>query len=70
MCAKIVEPNEVCLGCVYHPPNLPQRAYAQEDWEILQARECSFEYAPGDSECQSMRKTSCSLVDLAALGKP
>lgn len=64
MCAKNADSQELCYGCVYYPPNLPPRAYSPEDWELLQARQCSFEYTPGDSECQSMRKTSCSLVDL------
>ena len=64
MCAKTVEPDELCFGCVYYPPNLPSQAYAREDWEMLQARQCSFEHMPGDAGCQATRKTSCLLVDL------
>ena len=55
-----------CLGCVYHPPNLPQNAYSEADWTMLQTRICSFEHAPGTEHCLASRKTSCSLVDLAA----
>lgn len=67
MCAKTAEPDELCFGCVYYPPNLPRQAYAREDWEILQARQCSFECVPGNNECQALRKTSCSLVDLGGI---
>lgn len=61
------EPDELCFGCVYYPPNLPPQAYSPEDWEMLQARQCSFEHQPGDGGCLATRKTSCSLVDLEAL---
>lgn len=66
MSEKTAEPHELCLGCVYFPPNLPQQRYAAEDWAMLQAHTCSFENQPGDAGCQAMRKTSCSLVDLNA----
>lgn len=59
--------EELCFGCVYYPPNLPPNAYTPEDWEMLQARPCSFEHKPGDTDCLATRKTSCSLVDLEAL---
>lgn len=62
-----VDPEELCFGCVYYPPNLPPHAYPPEDWEILQARQCSFEHKPGDTDCMATRKTSCSLVDLETL---
>ncbi len=58
--------EEYCLGCVYHPPNLPRQAYPEADWAMLQARSCAFEYAAGSADCLATRKTSCSLVDLAA----
>jgi hypothetical protein len=61
------EPQELCVGCVYYPPNLPPNAYTPEDWEMLQVRPCSFEHQPGDTSCQTTRKTSCSLIDLEAL---
>ncbi|MDP3031285.1 MAG: hypothetical protein Q8N33_04325 [Rhodocyclaceae bacterium] len=64
MFAKNAEPDELCGGCVYFPPNLPRMAYAQQDWDLLQARSCSFEHLPGTADCQESRKTSCSLVDL------
>ena len=70
MSAKTAEPNEFCFGCVYFPPNLPRQAYALEDWEILQAWQCSFEYTPGTGDCMATRKTSCSLVDLDRKTKP
>ncbi len=54
----------LCLGCVYYPPNLPPHAYDKEDWDMLQAQTCSFEYQPGDAGCQATRKTACSLVNL------
>ena len=57
---------EACLGCVYYPPNLPERAYAQEDYQMLQTKHCSFDHSPGDEACRLTRKTSCSLVDLQA----
>jgi len=56
--------NKLCAGCVYYPPNLPAHAYTKEDWEMLQQKKCSYEYLPGDSGCQLMRKTSCSIVDM------
>ncbi len=58
--------EEFCVGCVFYPPNLPAQAYPEADWAMLQARSCAFEYAPGTPDCQVTRKTSCSLVDLAA----
>lgn len=69
MSEKTVEPNELCLGCVYFPPNLPRRCYAEADWAMLQQHACSFEHQPGDAACVATRKTSCSLVDLAALDR-
>lgn len=67
MSTTTAEPHELCLGCVYYPPNLPPQAYAPEDWNMLQAQQCSFEYVPGDADCLANRKTSCSLVDLNRL---
>ncbi|MDT3707821.1 MAG: hypothetical protein ROZ09_13440 [Thiobacillus sp.] len=67
MSEKTAEPHELCVGCVYFPPNLPRRSYAKEDWDMLQQRACSFEHAPGDADCVGSRKTSCSLVDLTLL---
>lgn len=57
-------PEDLCFGCVLFPPNLPRRMYAVEDWNMLQARSCSFEHLPGDEGCLASRKTSCELVDL------
>jgi len=56
--------NELCLGCVYYPPNLPEHAYPAEDWKQLQTRNCSFDYSPDDRDCKQYRKTSCSIVDM------
>lgn len=70
MSEKTAEPHELCVGCVYFPPNLPRRCYAEEDWDMLQQRSCSFEHHPGDAGCAASRKTSCSLVDLNALETP
>jgi len=67
MFGNSAEPEELCFGCVYYPPNLPLDAYAPKDWEMLQSRQCSFEHMPGDTDCLATRKTSCSLVDLEAL---
>jgi len=67
MSEKTAEPHELCFGCVYFPPNLPRQSYADEDWDMLQKRSCSFENCPGDKGCQASRKTSCSLVDLNTL---
>lgn len=58
---------ELCVGCVYYPPNLPRSAYAEEDYRELQAKSCSFDHQPGDEGCRVSRKTSCSLVDLRHL---
>ncbi len=58
--------DEHCSGCVYYPPNLPPQAYSEADWAMLQARSCAFEHRPGSADCLASRKTSCSLVDLAA----
>ena len=59
------EPHELCFGCVYFPSNLPRHAYGQEDWDMLQARQCSFEHDPGGMDCLATRKTSCAIVTLA-----
>lgn len=56
--------NEHCAGCVYYPQNLPANAYSQEDYRMLQQKNCSFDFQPGDDDCNRIRKTSCSLVDL------
>ncbi|PCJ88359.1 MAG: hypothetical protein COA54_03600 [Thiotrichaceae bacterium] len=60
---------ELCVGCVYFPPNLPAHAYQAEDWKMLQEKSCSFEYLPDDEDCRTTRKTSCSIVDMANLTK-
>jgi hypothetical protein len=54
----------LCTGCVYYPPNLPKSLYSQEDWELLQGKDCSFDATPGDGMCNAMRKGACSLVSL------
>ena len=59
--------HEHCIGCVYFPPNLPEGAYPADDYRMLQAKRCSFDYEPCDSNCAVTRKTSCSLVDLEGL---
>lgn len=64
MSARNAEASALCLSCVYYPPNLPRQAYDPNDWEFLQARQCSFDYPPGGTTCQQTRKTSCSLIDL------
>jgi hypothetical protein len=56
--------DELCFGCVYYPPNLPEQAYQAEDWQQLQTKSCSFEFLPDDKDCKQSRKTSCSLVDM------
>ena len=56
--------NELCIGCVYYPPNLPEDAYAPEDYRMLREKQCSFDFQPGTPDCRHARKTSCSLVDL------
>jgi hypothetical protein len=63
--ARIV--NEHCEVCVYYPPNLPAHAYPEKDYKMLQEKECSFDFLPLDDNCQTTRKTSCSLVDLENL---
>jgi hypothetical protein len=56
--------KEMCKGCVYYPPNLPQSLYSDEDWELIQSKECSFDAEPGDGMCDSFRKGACKLVSL------
>jgi len=58
------ETEALCSGCVYWPPNLPRNAYAEADWQELQAMACSYDCTPGGEACLAARKTSCSLVDL------
>lgn len=69
MPSKSANPNELCIGCVYFPPNLPQQMYTSADWDMLQDLSCSFEHHPGDEGCQISRKTSCSLVDLTSFNE-
>lgn len=64
--SKKVEANELCGGCVYYPPNLPQQYYAAEDWQALQNLSCAYEHSPGNDACQNTRKSHCDLVDLRA----
>lgn len=59
--------HEHCMSCVYYPRNLPASAYTEEDFHMLQAKSCSFDYQPEDGNCRVARKTSCSLVDLEQL---
>ena len=59
--------DEYCFGCVYYPPNLPESAYPADDYRLLQQKSCSYDYLPGDENCQLTRKTSCSVVDLENL---
>jgi len=59
--------NEHCVGCVYYPPNLPPNAYPTEDYQMLQEKSCSFDFQPRGDDCNTTRKTSCSLVDLKNL---
>ena len=56
--------EELCMGCVYYPPNLPQHAYPIDDYRMLQQKECSFDHVPGEGNCMDTRKTSCSIVDM------
>jgi hypothetical protein len=56
-----------CKVCVYHPPNLPANACSEEDYQMLLEKECSFDFLPLDENCQTTRKTSCSIVDLKNL---
>ena len=56
--------EELCIGCVYYPPNLPQHAYSTDDYTMLQQKDCSFDHAPGEQHCLETRKTSCSVVDM------
>lgn len=58
------EISQLCQMCVYYPPNLPRSLYSEEDWALVQGRDCSFDASPGDGMCESMRKSSCSLVSL------
>ena len=60
----LTENNEFCIGCVYYPPNLPSKAYATEDYNMLQEKNCSFDFLAGEQDCIETRKTSCSLLDL------
>jgi hypothetical protein len=62
--------DDHCLGCVFYPPNLPSHAYSPADYVMLQEKTCSFDFLPGDNNCQVTRKTSCSLLDLEKLNKP
>ena len=59
--------HEHCVSCVYYPPNLPASGYSEEDFSMLQAKRCSFDFQPEDDNCHATRKTSCSLVDLEHL---
>ena len=59
--------HEHCVSCVYYPPNLPASAYSEEDFRMLQAKSCSFDFQPQDGNCSATRKTSCSLVDFEHL---
>lgn len=62
MSEKTGETQELCFGCIYFPPNLPRQAYSDNDWTMLQSRQCSFDYSPDGNDCQQTRKTSCALV--------
>ena len=62
MSARIAEAPELCVVCVYFPPNLPIQAYSREDWDLLQSRPCSFEHEPGDVACLTTRSTYCAVV--------
>lgn len=59
--------HEHCMSCVYYPPNLPVTAYSEEDYQMLQEKNCSFDFHPMDNDCHVTRKTSCSLVDMEKL---
>lgn len=47
MCEKTVEQQDLRIGGVYFLPELPRQAYSIDDWEMLQARQCSFDHAVG-----------------------
>lgn len=70
MSKKADQTDELCVGCVYFPPNLPSNAYDHDDWLMLQERSCSYDYHPSDADCLQTRKTSCSIVDLGDLPQP
>ena len=59
--------EELCMGCVYYPPNLPEHAYPSDDYAMLQLKNCSFDHEPGEQYCLDTRKTSCSIVDMQKL---
>lgn len=58
--------NELCQSCVYLPQNLPATAYSEEDYCMLQEKQCAYDLLPGSGECALARKTSCTIVDLQA----
>jgi len=62
MSEKTGDTHELCFGCVYFPPNLPRQAYLDDDWTMLQAKQCSFDYSSDGDDCRQIRKTSCALV--------
>jgi len=59
----------LCSMCVYLPENLPAVAYSGEDYAMLQAKDCSYDFIAGSKECMETRKTSCSVVDMENLMK-
>ncbi len=58
---------DYCTMCVFYPSNLPAGAYSADDYRMLQAKSCCFDFEPGDRDCEQTRKTSCSLLDLEHL---
>ena len=56
--------NEHCLVLRLLSTKSAPNAYSKEDYRMLQKKNYSFDFQPKDDNCNTIRKTSCSLVNL------
>ncbi len=64
---KTLQPNKqqqedsLCAICVYHSMNLDRSLYGGTGIGELPADGCSLDFVPGDSRCEEMRTSNCSV---------
>ncbi len=53
--------GSLCDTCVYHSMNLDRSLYDGAGVGELPADGCSLDFVPGDSRCEEMRTSNCSM---------
>ncbi len=58
---KRQQEDSLCDTCVYHSMNLDRSLYDGTGAGKLPDDGCSLDFVPGDSRCEDMRTSNCSI---------